>query len=551
MAEDAPARARARAQGASAHEGGDGEVVRDAYGRVVDGRDAHLSRLAFHAVHDALEQAAPLDEAALAEVVWERFHTSAQLANAKGSGRPWSEGDALAKVRDKLRLHRAGALPGREGTPPAAGVPPWHPPPTGTAEEARAEVARQVRGFLARTLEWHETEAAARAERERAALAGRELAAQLGTDVAAQVAAELAPQTGRRTAALVAPEHAALAVEVAAGKTSITCAALPDFIAEAKARGLPDRVLFLVPTHKLGGEILAILDDFGLDAAAWRGREATNPHTGRAMCANLDAVREAIAAMQDVEQAVCGKAGGKRCPFFDECPYQWQKAAAGLADVVVAAHETMLGSLPAAIGQGFGLVVADEGWWQDGVEPGRELAAETLRAGEAAHPVLCREDPDSCDDEATHELHALRRKLAAAVEASPDGYLECGALEAAGLTAADCDMAVKLEWRRKVEDAIRPGMSAAARSEAAERCAGNTAIPRLAALWKEAGALLEGEAEATGRVELDTRDSAEGRRRMILLNTMRPVAEAVMGLPMLLLDATLPGAAAAVSTSEP
>jgi hypothetical protein len=33
----------------------------------------------------------------------------------------------------------------------------------------------------------------------------------------------------------------------------------------------------------------------------------------------------------------------------------------------------MLGSLSAGVGQGFGLVVVDEGWWQDGVEPGRVL----------------------------------------------------------------------------------------------------------------------------------------------------------------------------------
>ena len=357
-------------------------------------------------------------------------------------------------------------------------MPPFHPLPTGTAEEARAEVARQVRGFLARALDWHAAaEAAARAE----------LAARVGRDLAAQVAAELAAQVGARTAALVAPEHAGLAVEVAAGKTSITCAELPGFIADAKARGLPDRVLFLVPTHKLGSEILGILDGLGLDAAAWRGREATHPDTGRPMCANLDAVRDAIAAMQDVEQAVCGKAGGgRRCPFFDECPYQHQKAAAGLADVVVAAHETMLGRLPAGIGQGFALVVADEGWWQDGVEPGRALAAETLRAGEAAHPVPRRDDPDTRDDEATRDLHA------SAPEAGGGGGSVAGRLpgaRGAGGGGADGGRLPRrrgswngaARWRTPCAPACPKRRGARPR----ERCAGNAAIPRLAALWRK------------------------------------------------------------------
>lgn len=126
------------------------------------------------------------------------------------------------------------------------------------------------------------------------------------------------------------------------------------------------------------------------------------------------------------------------------------------------------------------------------------------------------------------------------MEASPDGYLARGALEAAGLTAAGCIEAGKLEWRRKVEDAIRPGMAEAARREAARRCGVNAAIPRLAALWRAAAELLAGADGATGRVELATRDTAEGRRREVLLNTARPVAEAVLALPMLVLDATLP-----------
>ncbi|MDO9713769.1 hypothetical protein Q7A36_36000, partial [Paracraurococcus sp. LOR1-02] len=323
------------------------------------------------------------------------------------------------------------------------------------------------------------------------------------------------------------------------------------FIAEAKARGLPHRILFTVPTHKLGAEVIDRLDEIidrlaalGLRVAPWRGRGAKiDPKASDdspRMCSNLSAVQDAIDALQDVEEAVCGKGDGPRCPFSGTCAYQQQKAAAATADVVVAPHEVMLGSLPAGIGRGFALVIADEGWLQDGVEPGRVLIAETLNASEVEHPVPRRDDPRKRDDEATNDLHVLRRKMAAAVEAAPDGYLTRAALLAAGLTAAGCTMANKLEWQRKVKDAMRPGMSPEARREAKRRCAGNAAIPRLSALWKAAAALLEGGDEATGRIELAIRDTAEGRQRVILLHTMREVAEAVTDLPMLLLDATLP-----------
>jgi hypothetical protein len=501
--EDAPARARMRAGGAPP---GGGAVVRGADGRVVDGRDHHLSRLAFHTVHDAIKRGEDLQEDRLLEAVWHRFCDSTELGNAKGSGRPWSKRDALRKVRDKLSLHRAGRLPGRQrGTETIA---PFHPLPTGGAEDARAEVRCQIRGFLARAQAWH---AAAKEKRGE-------------------------------------PEHAGLAVEVAAGKTSITCAELATdaaaettgFVAETKAQGLPHRVLFLVPTHKLGGEVQARLARLGLRVATWRGREAEDPETGEAMCANLAAVQDALAALQDVDSAACSNRDGARCRFFDACAYQRQKAQTAKADVVVAAHEMMLGTLPTGLGRGFGLVIVDEGWLQDGVETGRALIVETLRAGESEHFVPRWDDPTRRDDEATNDLHALRRRLAGAVEAESGLYLTCVKLEAAGLTAADCTLAHGLEWRRKVEDVMYPGMPEEARREAVRRCAGNAVILRLAALWKAAGELLEGEGEATGRVELATRDGAEGRQRVVLLHTMRRIAEKVLALPMLLLDATLP-----------
>ncbi|MDJ0391160.1 hypothetical protein QMO56_23905 [Roseomonas sp. E05] len=387
-------------------------------------------------------------------------------------------------------------------------IQPHYSLPVFSAEEARAEIWREIAGFYARALDWHTLPAEERAE----------------------------------------AEHSGLAVEVGAGKTTFACAGLASearrqaagFIATAKARALPHRVLYTVPYHKLGQEVCARMTGLGLQVAMWRGRGAEDPNApGQPMCRNGAAVKDALAAGDDVEAAVCGRAGGARCPFFDTCAYQRQKLATQRADVVVAAHEVMLGGMPAGIGNGFGLVVADESWWQDGI--GRtQVGVETLAAGPGAHWVPRQDDPERMDEGATNDLHALRARLAAAVQASPDGYLTRAALLTARLDAKGCGMAHRLEWRRKVSGLLHPGLPEEARQDALRRCRGNAAIPALAAVWKAAEELLDGGGEATGRVELATVEGSQGRRRVLRLNTIQAVAEKVLGLPLLLLDATLP-----------
>ncbi|MCO6415139.1 hypothetical protein JYK14_02970 [Siccirubricoccus sp. KC 17139] len=429
---------------------------------------------------------------ALADAEWREAERAGHVTRLRDKAELTA---ALLRAIDVLKIGGAAAL-WPEVSPP---LRPLHPLPTATASEARAQVRHHVRGFLDRSLAWHAT-----AEDERQAA-----------------------------------EVAALAVEVGAGKTSITAAELPRFIARAKADGLPYRVLFTVPTHRLGAEITDRIAALGLSVATWRGREAEDPETGASMCMDLPAVRDAMAAHQDIESAVCGSSGGARCPFAGRCGYQLQKAAVAEADLIVAAHEILLvRRLPAGFSTGLALVVADEGWTFDGAET-RTLGAETLRAGEAEHPVPLRGDPMRRDEEATADLHFLRRRLADAIDASPDGYLTRAALVAATLTAEGCAKAARLEWRRKITGAMRPGMTAEARKMAVELCAGNAAIPRLAALWRSAAELLQSDAEATGRVELGRREGAEGSQRVIMLHTVRQVSEAVQALPFLQLDATL------------
>jgi hypothetical protein len=92
---------------------GDGEIGYGGMGRVVDGRDTHLSRIAYRLVREAAEAGLDPDaeQAAIIEGVWAEFRRTADLARPKRSGWPYSCQDAADKVRQKLASLRAGTLP--------------------------------------------------------------------------------------------------------------------------------------------------------------------------------------------------------------------------------------------------------------------------------------------------------------------------------------------------------------------------------------------------------------------------------------------------------
>ena len=104
----------------------------------------------------------------------------------------------------------------------------------------------------------------------------------------------------------------------------------------------------------------------GVTTAIWQGRGGIMLGTDdEPMCRNLEAVEAAlrIGAESRTPPASTRKPAARSTT---DCAYQAQKAPAGKADVVFAAHETLF-DLPKAIGKGFGLVIIDEGFWQDGI----------------------------------------------------------------------------------------------------------------------------------------------------------------------------------------
>jgi hypothetical protein len=103
----------AQVRAGTTHDLGDSGCIFDNAGRVTDGRDAHLSRIAFKAVREAEE--AGIDpharEAAITDRAWDEFEHTTDLSRHKRNGWPYTRQDAAEKVHQKLRALQSGTLP--------------------------------------------------------------------------------------------------------------------------------------------------------------------------------------------------------------------------------------------------------------------------------------------------------------------------------------------------------------------------------------------------------------------------------------------------------
>ena len=180
------------------------------------------------------------------------------------------------------------------------------------------------------------------------------------------------------------------------------------------------------------------------------------------MCGNLEAVQDAWTVGEDVERSVCGGVGdGPACPVRSTCSYQAQKQAVRDADVVIASNQTPFHSLASYVRDNLALLVADESWWQSGLVKDRPIRLASLVSDVLRHAVRkSAGGKQVADNDTTGELRELVQRLAAVLDAMEDGaFLSREAVVAAGLSADNCARAHKLEWARKVDDVLVPGMS--------------------------------------------------------------------------------------------
>ena len=268
------------------------------------------------------------------------------------------------------------------------------------------------------------------------------------------------------------------------------------------------------------------------------------------------AVNAAVAVGLDVEKYICGDpATGQACAYHGECKFQAQKPATVRAEVVIAAHQSLFGTLSKIITENVGLVVVDKSWWKAGLNMARETRIAGFADAITSFPPL--RDANATfgkfnrpkyapkimvpDDKATQKLIEWSLKAEAAFLDTPVDCLVSKAIVlATGLTGENCREAIKLEWRRQVEPAIWPGMPRKMRKDAIEAAIVNANLPKRAGIWRALAELLDGAETHTGRLQADERPDVRGADPVILLHSRRDISTQLEDLPILLLDASFP-----------
>ena len=320
-----------------------------------------------------------------------------------------------------------------------------------------------------------------------------------------------------------------------AGKTEITGKLLAQVIPIDRRDGRPYRTILAVPTHKLGRKVGKRFAKQGLDVAVLEGRgDPHKPATAgrRYQCRNLEAVGLAIQAGADVRKTVCGTGKGG-CPFFAACSedgYLSQFKAAGEADVLIVAHSMLFERLPKSLLHDVAQVIIDEDptALADVVS---DLTAETFSAhAVAAFPVL--DKAGEADPIDTDKLSVVFGEIARRIDASPDGFADAAIWSEEGLTTADLNYARHLNWKRRRDVRMTPGMSMEARREAARAAGINALLPRLGRLLQM---LAIGE---YGRIRFFSTASRGGYARGLVVHGQREVAKWTVRLPVMILSAT-------------
>jgi hypothetical protein len=328
------------------------------------------------------------------------------------------------------------------------------------------------------------------------------------------------------------------------GKTRITIEELATLLRKLSALGT---VMYMVPTHELGKDIVELFAAAGLTAKVYRGREAINPDTLDAkldpkdpqqerMCVNLEQVRLAYEAGVDVSTSCCLRKAKKgererRCKFYDVCA--WQRHLLGdRPDVWVAAHE-MLFHPQKAFGKNkdIAAVIVDESFWQDGLRIQEHGVA--LSEMESSFP--------ECKDDCA-ELEQLRGLLVKALRRQPHvGGVERQYLVGKdffdNVTPEDCTRAISLEYKMVERVEMHPGMSARDLKRLTRDVPAFRRAKQMAAIWGAARQLLNrDDIEVSGHLVLEENKDGE---RFALYRGVASVCEQYLA-PTLLMDATSP-----------
>jgi hypothetical protein len=331
--------------------------------------------------------------------------------------------------------------------------------------------------------------------------------------------------------------YAALKVGVGIGKTKTAQDCISDYIKNAKQAGVPHRVLWLVPSHKLSKDTCADFVRLDVSVEVWRGREAIDPNNKpNKMCIEYEACNEATKAGVDPDKVVCGNKKLGFCPFYNKCAYREQKIQCAKADVLIAAHNFLFIALKNIISD-IGVVVIDESFWQKAVVKPKNIVISSLASDVKNMPVL--ENNGDLMISANKELYDLSADLETVTKSMAIGeYLSDHHL--IGFNKDYVVNAIKFEWKRKIKVIMYPNMTIADRRAEANRVSCNKSIVRRVEMWKVVLGLIENRPGYEGRLQRSSRAFDGGSVETLTLRTHKEVLNSIKTLPILVLDATYP-----------
>lgn len=337
--------------------------------------------------------------------------------------------------------------------------------------------------------------------------------------------------------------HRALRIGTGIGKTRVAARVVAQDVRRRRAEGDKGAALYLVPTHRLGGEVADLFRAEGVTARVFRGRSADDPEmpgTGQKMCLDMEAVDLALSLGRTVSTSCCKAKHPKtgtmmHCRSYSDCAYQRQIRDA--PDVWIGAHD-LLFSAPAGLGH-VSTVVVDEGFWAAGIRIStRGITLEEV----GAPPPLGRNSFEMLE---VADIATWRSTLARALGRQEGlGGVERRHLVAEGLDAETCTAANRAEWRLKSKIEIWPGMGPMARRAALKAAETAGKVGRVAPVWNAARELFrqENPDAVSGRLVLAevTSQDGFGKTRVVRTHGVRKVLDRWLDVPVLILDATLP-----------
>jgi hypothetical protein len=394
-------------------------------------------------------------------------------------------------------------------------IQPWHPIPTGTVEDGRAELAAAGEAFFDRIPEYSR---------------------QLATYQSA-----FNELDGMITFPRPLPLVTALQAGVGVGKTELVLR----LIITAIAAGTIGNAVYLVPAHTLTADLLRRFTELAAEmghpeikAAVYYGRSAADPRDmklpeadRRAAC-SFHEQAAAISAGSGKPDKLCKK-GDDVCPHFETCWYRKQRKET--ASVWFVAHNLLGMAPPKPLPDNPDLVVIDEGFIDALTFVGNSATRITVDELREVWS-LPKTNRGGFDAEATSRLVETAGKVTAVLDELTDGPLTRSSFVDAGVIASECGEVAALLWRLMKDLDIRPGVSMKKLDTDVQY---NKSTRRLIRFWKSLESFINSGIERSGRMRLDMADTKHGRVRETVLSGLRDVHEAYVDTPTLILDATL------------